>query len=169
LGWNPQTDRGNLRAAQLLALSIGVVVVLGSSYMKYIEGNITAVTSKTVNLLTTPIFALFLFALFAKRVHPIGVWIGTLCGVATGAAIAFSGPLVYLLHVSLGVDPGLFGTELITQIDEATGKQWTTAKDPISFQWIAPAALVANLTCGWIANRLLPRGERGTSSRERTA
>ncbi len=60
-GWTPRSERGNVRAAQLLALAIGVTVVIGSSYMKYIEGNITAVTNKTVNLLTTPIFALFFF------------------------------------------------------------------------------------------------------------
>ena len=152
LGWKPKTEKGHVRAAQLLALCIGITVVVGSSYMKFIEGNITAVAHKTVNLLTTPIFALFYFALFARRATVFGVWFGAVCGVTTAASIAFSGPLVYMLYSQFGIDPGVFGTELISDIDEATGHTWTTARDPISFQWIAPGALAVNLATGTLAS-----------------
>ena len=54
-----KSEKAHLRTAQLLALGIGMVVVFGSSYMKYIEGNFTAMTSKTVELLATSIFGLF--------------------------------------------------------------------------------------------------------------
>lgn len=164
LGWAPKTEKGNVRAAQLLAVVIGVIVVLGSSLMKFIEGNITEVTGKTVNLLTTPIFALFFFALFARRTTTLGVWIGAICGVATGAAIAFSGPLVYFLHTQFGIDPATFGTELITVTDPATGVQWTSAEDPISFQWIGPAALLVNIGTGSLANLLLSTKSRRRDS-----
>jgi SSS family solute:Na+ symporter len=156
-GLKPKTEKGHLLAAKLLALGIGTVVVLGSSFMKYIEGNITTVTNKTVNLLTTPIFALFIFAIFVRRASAVGVWIGAFAGTLTAAAIAFSGPLVYLLHVQFGVDPATFGVELITRTDKATGATWTTAQDPISFQWIGPVALTVNVTVGYIACRLFPR------------
>jgi SSS family solute:Na+ symporter len=160
LGLAPKSQTGNVRAAQILALTIGLTVVLGSSHMKYIEGNITAVTGKTVNLLTTPIFALFFFAMFVPRAKPLGVWIGAVCGVSTAAAIAFSGPLVYLLHTQLGLDPSVFGTELLTVTDEVTGAEWMTAKDPISFQWISPMAFIVNIAVGSIANWVLASSAR---------
>lgn len=159
LGKGPKTEQANVRFAQILAFSIGVVVVLGSSFMKYIPGNITAVTNKTVNLLTTPIFGLFFFALFVRFAKPLGVWIGAICGTVTAALIAFSGPFVALL-ARFGVDPGTFGVELIVNTDAATGRQWTTAEDPISFQWIGPAALLVNIAVGTAVSWLLSRRDR---------
>ena len=156
LGLRPKTAKGHLRAAQLLALSVGAIVVLGSSLMKYIEGNITAVTNKTVNLLTTPIFALFFFAVFVKRAKPAGVWIGAFFGVTVAALIAFSGPFVYMLHTQFGVDPAAFNSELITRTDPATGETWMSAEDPISFQWIGPIALLTNIVVGYVACLLIP-------------
>ncbi len=158
LGMQPKTEKGHVRSAQLLAFLIGAVVVLGSSYVKYIEGNITEVTGKTVNLLTTPIFGLFLYALFVPFARPLGVVIGTICGTVTGVLIAFSGLFVGLLATRYGVDPALFGVELITRTDPATGLIWQTAEDPISFQWVGPAALVVNLGIGTLACWLLSRG-----------
>jgi SSS family solute:Na+ symporter len=155
LGFRPSTEKAHLRGAKFLALAIGVIVVVGSSFMKYIEGNITAVTNKTVNLLTTPIFALFFFALFVPRARAPAVWLGALCGIATGFCIAFSGPLVYLLHTQFGVDPAVFIVQLIEQVDPATGKTWMSAEDPISFQWIGPAALAINLMVGTLATMLM--------------
>ncbi len=162
-GLKPQTEKGHVRVARLLAFGIGAVVVLGSSFVKYIEGNITVVTSKTVNLLTTPIFALFFFAMFVKRATPAGVCIGALFGTLTAAAIAFSGPLVYLLHAHAGVDPASFGVELISKTDPVTGDTWMTAEDPISFQWIGPVALAVNLITGYVASLLLPGGRRSNT------
>ena len=156
-GLKPKTEKGHLRMARLLAFGIGLIVVLGSSFMKYIEGNITTVTSKTVNLLTTPIFALFFFALLWKRSTTRGVWIGAICGTLTAVAIAFSGPLVYLLHTQFGVEPATLGVEIITRTDSATGESWKTCEDPISFQWISPVALAVNLSIGCLVSILLPQ------------
>jgi len=155
-GKGPKTEQGNVRFARVLAFSLGAIVVLGSSLMKYIPGNITAVTNKTVNLLTTPIFGLFFFALFVRFAKPLGVWIGAICSTITAALIAFSGPIVALL-ARLGVDPATFGVELIVNTDPATGRQWTTAEDPISFQWIGPAALLVNIAVGTAVSWLLSR------------
>ena len=150
-GFRPKTETGHVRLAKMLAFVIGLSVVIGSTYMKYIEGNITAVTNKTVNLLTTPIFCLFIFALFMRRVTARGVWIATICGTTAAFCVAFSGPLVVLLVNVLGIDPGLFNVELITKTDPASGHSWTvTNKDPISFQWISPVALVVTLGIGWM-------------------
>jgi SSS family solute:Na+ symporter len=158
-GLKPKTEKGQVRAARCLALGIGTVVVLGSTFMKYIEGNITAVTNKTVNLLTTPIFALFFFAIFVRRASAVGVWIGAFFGTITAALIAFSGPLVCLLFTQFGVDPATFGVELITKSDPATGETWKIVKgdDPISFQYIGPVALTVNIVVGYIACWVFPR------------
>lgn len=158
-GLKPKTEKGHVRVARLLAVGIGLTVVLGSTYMKYIPGNITAVTNKTVNLLTTPIFALFFFAVFSKRASPVGVWVGAILGTATAAAIAFSGPLLYLLHDQFGVDYTQFDVKLIPKTDKVTGETWTTCEDPISFQWIGPVALLVNITSGYAASWLFPRKE----------
>lgn len=155
LGLRPKTENGHLLLARLLALGIGATVVVGSSFMKYIPGNITAVTSKTVNLLTTPIFCLFFFALFVPFARPAGVWIGAVCGTTVAAMIAFSGPLVAMLAVHFDVDPAMFNVELVTNIDPATGEKWITAEDPISFQWIGPASLAVNIGVGTLACWLL--------------
>ncbi len=156
-GLKPKTEKGHVRVARLLAFGIGAVVVLGSSFVEYIEGNITVVTNKTANLLTTPIFALFVFAIFIKRATPFGAWVGAFFGTLTAAAIAFSGPLVYLAHAQFGLDPTSFGVELIRKTDPVSGQTWMTAEDPISFQWIAPVALAVNLFTGYVACRLFPR------------
>ena len=57
---NSQNESTNhLATARWMAFAIGAIVVVGSSFMGAIPGNITAVTTKTANLLATPIFALF--------------------------------------------------------------------------------------------------------------
>lgn len=133
-GFKPKSDRSHVMIARCLAFGIGAVVVLGSSAMGQVPGNITAVTTKTSNLLTTPIFALFFFALFVPFASPRGVWIGAICGTATAVLIAFSGPI-------FGYVPG------------------TDQLDPISFQWIAPAAITVNIVTGCIGSLLFPRAD----------
>lgn len=155
LGIGPKTERGHMLTARGLALSIGIFVISCSSLMKYIEGNITTVTNKTVNLLTGPIFALFFFALFVKRARPLGVWIGVICGTIVAISIAFSGPLVYLLHYTLDVDPSVFNVEIIEKTDKVTGETWLTCEDPISFQWIGPCGLLTCIGIGYAASLIV--------------
>ena len=157
LGFKPTSPTSELWISRLLALGIGTFVVYCSSMMRYVEGNILDVTKTTVDLLTSPIFALFFFALFVRRANPLGVWVGAICGTLTAAAIAFSGPLVYLLYRSFDIEPSAFGVELITQTDLTSGETWTTAEDPISWQWIGPTALVVNMAVGTVASVLFSR------------
>ncbi|MEO2048526.1 MAG: sodium/solute symporter [Pirellulales bacterium] len=131
-GLRPETEKRQVLAARLLALAIGAIVVVGSAYMEHIPGNITAVTNKTVNLLTPSLFALFFFALFVPFSTSLGVWIGWICGIVTAILTAFSGPI-------FGVDP-------------------VTGYDPISFQWIGLSTLVVNLTIGTVVSWLSYRG-----------
>ena len=127
---HPDAERRHVRTARLLAVGIGATVVLASSLMQYVPGNITAMTAKTSNLLTVPIFCLFFLALFVPFANAAGAWIGTACGVTTAVLTAFSGPI-------FGVDP-------------------VTGLDPVSFQWISPCALVVGLTTGVAGSVLFP-------------
>ena len=136
-GFRSQTEKGQMRTAKYLALGIGVIVVFGSSFMGYIPGNITAVSHKTANLLVSPIFCLFFFAIFVPFATPVGVLLGALCGIATAALIAFSGPF-------FGIDP-------------------ETGLDPISFQWIGPAALLVNIVVGTLASLVFCRTRQESS------
>ena len=156
-GLHPKTEKGHVLVARLLALSIGLTVVVGSMFMGYISGNITAMTNKTVNLLTAPIFALFFFALFMRRSSPLSAWIGAVLGIVTAVLIAFSGPIVYWLHTQCGVDPAIFNVELINEFNPATSRKFTTCEDPISFQWIGPMSLLVSLLAGWLASLVFPR------------
>ena len=93
-----------------------------------------------------------------RRVTPRGAWIATICGTTAAVCVAFSGPLVVLLVDVFGIDPGIFNVELISKTDPATGRSWmVTAKDPISFQWISPVALVVTILIGWITQSREPR------------
>lgn len=154
------SERQYLMVARCLAVAIGVTVVFGSILTGFIEGNIMAVTQKSVNLLTTPIFALFFYAVFAKRVHPIGVWVGTIVGTITALVVAFSGQICYYLYTNHGIDPSRFNSVLESKVDDLTGIPYEACTDPISFQWIGLFALVANLAVGMLLSYILPKWER---------
>lgn len=128
-GYQPKTEKGHVLAARCLAFTVGAIVVIGSSFVGDIPGNITSIAGKTTNLLVTPIFALFFFAIFAPKTRPVAIWVGWFFGVTTAALIAFSGPI-------FGYDP-------------------ETGYDPVSFQWIGPAALLVNITTAYLSNWLL--------------
>ncbi|MDV6034194.1 MAG: sodium-coupled permease [Phycisphaera sp. RhM] len=130
-GRKPETQAKQLKMARLLAIVIGGVVVSLSSFIGYIPGNFMAVTNKTVNLLTVPIALLFFFALFVPFANAKGVWIATIASVTVAVLIAFSGVIF--------------------------GKVSETASDPVSFQWISPAALIVGVTVGLFACKLFAK------------
>ncbi|TWU11168.1 Sodium/glucose cotransporter [Novipirellula galeiformis] len=132
-GWKPSTQAKHLLFARLLAVAIGAVIVLSSSLIQYIPGNFLAITNKTVNLLSIPIALLFFFALFVPFSNAIGVWIATIASVSVAVLVAFSG-------VIFGVNP-------------------ETGNDPISFQWIQPAALLTGVSVGLVACKLFSKEE----------
>ncbi len=140
LGKGKRTDRQEVLSARILAVVVGIIVMAGSTLMPLIPGNITAMTQKTVNLFTVPIFCLFLFALFIKKASPVGVWIGCLTGTTVAILIAFSGPIFGFIETPEG------------------------RLDPISFQWITVAALVVNMVVGYVFSILFPRKGAGKES-----
>ncbi|MGK0239864.1 MAG: SSS family solute:Na+ symporter [Candidatus Pelagisphaera sp.] len=126
-GRKPKTERKQVLFARYLAVAIGAVVVLASTLVEHVPGNITAVTTKTVNLLTVPIFLLFFFALFVPSANAKGVWVGVSCSILVAVLIAFSGPIFGMNEQGL---------------------------DPVSFQWISPAALIVGIVVGYLACKI---------------
>jgi len=163
LGRPSSSEQPNVRTARILAVVIGIIVVILGSLFSQLENqdNITALTSKTVNLLTVPIFCLFFFALFVPFASTTGVWIGAVFGIITAAAVAFSGPLVLQMHTMWGVDPTAFGTMVVETVNETTGRTSRHCPDPVSFQWISSLALIVNVATGCIGSLIFPRSAKG--------
>jgi SSS family solute:Na+ symporter len=136
-GLKPGTELKHVLFARGLAVTIGVIVVLSCTLMEHVPGNITAVTTKTVNLLTVPIFILFFFALFVPFANAPGVWIGVICSIVAAVLIAFSGPIFGMNEQGL---------------------------DPISFQWISPVALVVGIIVGSLACIVLSTNQKDHAS-----
>ena len=160
-GLAPKTGRGHVRAAQLLAVLIGTVVVVASNYMPLIEGNIAEMTGKAPSSLLPSVFGLFVLGMFVPFARPAGALIGCLCGCLSGLSIAFSGPVSALLWRYFGVHPSVLGTEFLVRTDPVTGERWTTVDDPVSFLWVGAVSLLVTLTVGvtvsWIQSRVDPR------------
>ena len=129
-GKKPSSSAKQVLFARLLAVAIGIAVVSLSTLVRYVPGNYTDVTNKTVNLLTVPIALLFFFALYVPFANATGVWIATTASVTISVLIAFSS---YFLGAT------------------------ETGMDPISFMWISPAGLVAGVTVGLVACKVFDR------------
>jgi SSS family solute:Na+ symporter len=79
------SQRQNLRRTKIISLIVGVVTVLLSFiYVSRVAGNLLEVANKVVNLLTAPLFILFLMALFV----PFATGAGAIAGSAVGALVA---------------------------------------------------------------------------------
>ena len=85
-----QTKSGEqLRLAKYLVFAIGIAVVLMSSQIGKVPGNIVEVTNKTGSLFVGPLFGLFFMALFVRRATGFGAIIGAVYGFMIGFAFAF--------------------------------------------------------------------------------
>ncbi len=83
-------DSGNeLKFAKYLVLGIGICIVLLSSQMEKVPGNIFEVTNKTNGLFVGPLFGLFFMSMFVKRATPFGTIIGAICGFLTAFTFAY--------------------------------------------------------------------------------
>ncbi len=135
-GFKTDTDVQQIKFSRQMAVVIGAIVISLSPVFGTVQGGFLAVAQKTVNLLTVPIFLLFLFALFVPFANARGVWIGTIASVTVAVLIAFGGQI-------FGQIPGPDGKPI----------------DPVSFQWISPAALVVGLVVGLVGCKLFYRKE----------
>ena len=99
-----------VRRARYVSGSVGLAVILLSSVVGMVPGNVLEVAFKVVNLLVAPLFGLFFMALFVSWATSFGTFVGAACGLATVVAINywslfFTGPGLSFIW---GTPVGLF-------------------------------------------------------------
>ncbi len=77
------------RVARTVSWVVGVIVVLLSSTVGFVSGNLLEVTYKLVNLLVTPLFILFFMALFVPWATGAGTWLAAAVSTTVAIGIAF--------------------------------------------------------------------------------
>lgn len=83
------TERHVVKLAKYLVLGIGIVIVLISSMIGKVPGNIMEVTTKTNGLFVGPLFGLFFMALFVPFANQLGAFFGAIYGFVTAAIIGY--------------------------------------------------------------------------------
>ena len=83
------TENRQVRVARYISVFIGLIVVLVSSLMDKVPGNIMEVTTKTNGLFVPPLFNLFFMALFIPFATPLGTIFGSIYGFYGGMIVAF--------------------------------------------------------------------------------
>ena len=84
-----ETVRDELMSARYLVLGIGIAIVLISSQMGRVPGNIFEVTNKTNGLFVGPLFGLFVLALFVPGSNGFGAALGAVYGFLAAVLIAY--------------------------------------------------------------------------------
>ena len=83
------TDSIRLKQARWFSFAAGILAVILSLTMPNVPGNITEMTAKTSNLLSTPLFNLFFMAMFISYATPFGTIMGSIYGGCAAYIIAF--------------------------------------------------------------------------------
>jgi SSS family solute:Na+ symporter len=82
-------DAEDVRRSRLVAWSVGFVVVILSTGVGAVSGNLLEIAYKVTNLLVAPLFGLFFMALFVRWATSFGTVVGAVFGVATVVAINY--------------------------------------------------------------------------------
>ncbi len=88
-GRGVQTESQHVRRTRLVSWSVGLAVVLLSTVVGVVEGNLLEVAYKVTNLLVAPLFGLFVMALFVRFGTAFGTFVGAAFGLATVVAINY--------------------------------------------------------------------------------
>lgn len=83
------TPPEQVRRARYISWCVGIAVVLLSTVVGMVQGNVLEVAFKVVNLLVAPLFGLFFMALFVRQATSFGTFVGAAAGLATVVAISY--------------------------------------------------------------------------------
>ena len=121
---NSGDSRAVIRRDRIISVLIGLTVVLISTGVGYVQGDLLDLAFKVVNLFVVPLFGLFFMAIFIRHATAFG----TLMGVAGGLLVIV--PLNYWEELPFDGEP------------------------PIGFLWAMPLGLVMQITTGVVASCL---------------
>ena len=99
-----------------ISVLVGIVMVLLSSLVGSVHGNLLEIAYKVVNLLSAPLFGLFFMALFVRWATSFGTWVGAMAGLAVviavnywqeltgakGISFLWAMPLSFLAQIAIG-------------------------------------------------------------------
>ena len=135
------SEISRVRLSQALALAIGLIVVLGSSFLVgNVPGNFLEIAQRTLHLYVGALFLLFFLSLFVPFSTAPGVIAGSLSALLSAASVAYWGSLNQVFQ-SLGWIP----------LSERTGIV------DFSFQWILPVSLSVGLAAGCLVSLIQRR------------
>jgi SSS family solute:Na+ symporter len=86
---NKKSETDHVRLAKYVSVFVGVAVVLLTSGVGMVQGNLLAVAFKVVNLLTAPLFGLFFMAMFVRWATGPGTLIGAAFGLAAVILVSY--------------------------------------------------------------------------------
>jgi len=87
-------ELNHVRRARTISVVIGAVVVVMSTFVGVVQGNMLEIAFKVVNLLVAPLFGLFFMALFVRWATPLGTILGAVVGLTVAIAINYWKELV---------------------------------------------------------------------------
>ncbi len=130
------SEIARVRLSQALALVIGLVVVLGSSFLVgNVPGNFLEIAQRTLHLYVGSIFLLFLLSVFVPFSTATGTIAGALSSLLAAATVAYWGALNQMIQ-DLGWIP----------LSERTGIV------DFSFQWILPVSVPVGFVAGCLVS-----------------
>ena len=79
----------HVRLAKYISVLVGVVVLGLTFFVSVVPGNLLEVINRVVNLLVSPLFVLFFFAMFVPWATTFGAWVGVIASIIDAVLIAF--------------------------------------------------------------------------------
>jgi SSS family solute:Na+ symporter len=133
-----------LRWLRWTSVGVGILVVVLSVGVSFVQGNLLELSYKVVNLLTAPLFSLFFMAIFIPWATTLGALLGAGAGVLTTLLINY-------------------WLELTSRLNHLLGLQLDT-EPLISFLWGTPLSFCIAAIVGMLASHL----PVGPTARQRT-
>ena len=143
------SEIARVRLSQGLALAIGLIVVLGSSFLVgNVPGNFVEIAQRTLHLYVGALFLLFFLSIFVPFSTAPGTIAGSLSALLAAACVAYWGSL----------------NQMTQDLGWVPLSEWTGIVD-FSFQWILPVSLPVGLAAGclvslvqrWMRNEKIER------------
>jgi SSS family solute:Na+ symporter len=112
-----KTETDHVHLAKYISVLVGIIVVLLSTCVGMVKGNLLEVAFKVVNPLAAPIFGLFFMALFVRRATGAASVIGGAVGIVvvlvvsfwkeifgyTGISFIWAMPIALIVQIAVGV------------------------------------------------------------------